>query len=544
MKLNLDKTSLIQVLIIIIIGLIASLFLDPRVRIIPLMLSIAIALIRLVVRGRRKLLGIGYEVNEDLIYLITHMYAVSTGRPPHRRLFMLDTWAGSYGGYDKILRRIAVLAVDWGYGFAKAIRIVAKELGNKVFRDFLLRLGELLAIGEEPIRFLDIERRALITEYQAHYVRILEASKLLLGVYTSGVSSAIFIVITFMIFIFLFSIPSPMIILVYLAIAISLSTLAYILYKVLPRDKITHNLKGVRIPEKIRYRVFLLMGLSLSIVIGVMTYKLIGDPYLAISAAAVPLIIPGFYAKRVEKKIREIESFFSIFIRSFGLTYSMIPHTATALASTLRSSYGPLTTYLKRLLARINAGIEPKIAWYHFIGETWSEMVRRNINILYDSISTGADLARVGTVLSETTFKLLDIRKQRVQVSKAFESTIYVIHTLFSAILSFVLSLLTIFNNIILKLQSISSEIAAVLPFKPTALDVALGITPIFVIVLSILNALVIKIAQGGMYETVLVPLAILLAISGIVIWCVSMFSTSIFLNITGLSSLLEITPK
>ncbi len=544
MKLSLDKTSLIQVLIVIIIGLIASLFLDPRVRILPLILSIAIALIRLIIRGKRKLLGIGYEVNEDLIYLITHMYAVSTGRPPHRRLFMLDTWAGSYGGYDKILRRIAVLAVDWGYGFAKAIRIVAKELGNKVFRDFLLRLSELLAIGEEPIRFLDIERRALITEYQAHYVRILEASKLLLGVYTSGVSSAIFIVITFMIFIFLFSIPSPMIILVYLAIAISLSTLAYILYKVLPRDRVTHNLKGVRIPEKIRYRVLLLIGLSLSIVTGVITYKLIGDPYLAISTAAVPLIIPGFYAKRVEKKIREIESFFSIFIRSFGLTYSMIPHTATALASTLRSSYGPLTIYLKRLLARINAGIEPKIAWYHFIGETWSEMVRRNINILYDSISTGADLARVGTVLSETTFKLLDIRKQRVQVSKAFESTIYVIHTLFSAILSFVLSLLTIFNNIISKLQSISSEIAAVLPFKPTALDVALGITPIFVIVLSILNALVIKIAQGGMYETVLVPLAILLAISGIVIWCVSMFSTSIFLNITGLSSLLEITPK
>ena len=49
MKLSLDKTSLIQVLIVIIIGLIASLFLDPRVRILPLMLSIAIALIRLII---------------------------------------------------------------------------------------------------------------------------------------------------------------------------------------------------------------------------------------------------------------------------------------------------------------------------------------------------------------------------------------------------------------------------------------------------------------------------------------------------------------
>jgi len=543
MKFNLDKGVLIQILLVVLSGFIISFFVDPRVRVLPLMLSVAIAMIRLVSRGKRKLLGTGYEVNEDLIYLVTHMYAVSTGRPPYRRLFMLDTWAGSYGGYDSILRRIAVLAVDWGYGFARAIRIVAKELGNKVFRDFLLRLGELLAIGEEPIRFLDIERRALITEYQAHYVRILEVSKLLLGVYTSGVSSAIFIVITFMIFLFLFSISSSMIALVYMAITISLSVLAYILYKVLPRDRVTHNLKNVRIPEKMRYKMLLVVGLTVSILIGVLTYKIFGDSYLAISAATLPLVVPGLYARHVEKKIREIESFFTIFIRSFGLTYSMIPHTATALASTLRSGYGPLTTYLKRLLARINAGIEAKIAWYQFIGETWSEIVRRNVNILYDSINTGADLAKVGTVLSETTFKLLDIRKQRIQISKAFESTIYVIHTLFSAILSFVLSLLTIFNNIVLKLQSISSEIASVTPFKPMAIEIALNMTPIFVIILSILNALVIKIAQGGMYETVLVPLAILLAISGIVMWGVSLFSTTIFSSITGLSSLMQITP-
>ncbi|OYT44359.1 MAG: hypothetical protein B6U85_10180, partial [Desulfurococcales archaeon ex4484_42] len=403
MKFNLDKGILIQILLVVLSGFIISFFVDPRVRVLPLMLSVAVAMIRLVSRGKRKLLGTGYEVNEDLIYLVTHMYAISTGRPPHRRLFMLDTWAGSYDGYDSILRRIAVLAVDWGYGFARAIRIVAKELSNKVFRDFLLRLGELLAIGEEPIRFLDIERRALITEYQAHYVRILEASKLLLGIYTSSVSSAIFIVITFMISTFLFSISSSMIVLVYTVIAISLSALAYILYKVLPRDRVTHNLKNVRIPEKTRYKILLVMGLTISILIGILTYKIFGDSYLAISTAALPLVIPGLYARHVEKKIREIESFFTIFIRSFGLTYSMIPHTATALASTLRSGYGPLTTYLKRLLARINAGIEAKIAWYQFIGETWSEIVRRNVNILYDSINTGADLARVGTVLSETT---------------------------------------------------------------------------------------------------------------------------------------------
>ncbi len=541
MRLSLDRASLIQVLVIVMVGFTISFFVDPRVRVLPLMASIAAALFKLVLRGRRKAIG-GYEVNEDLIYLVTHMYAVSTGRPPNRRLFMLDTWAGGYGGYDSILRRIAILAVDWGYGFAKAIRIVVSELRNKIFRDFLLRLGELLNIGEEPTRFLDIERRALLTEYQAHYTRLLEASKLLLGVYTSGVSSAIFIMITFLIFIFLFSIPPSMVIMVYIAILISLSILAYILYKVLPRDRVTHKFK-VKIPEKKRYRSLLIFSLASSIAVGFVALNMFKDPYLAISIAAVPLVAPGLYAKKVEKKIREIESFFSIFVRSFGLTYSMIPHTPTALASTLRSDYGPLTKYLRRLLARLNAGIDPKIAWYHFIGETWSEVVRRNVNILYDSINVGGDLAKVGTVLSETTFRLLDIRKQRVQVAKAFESTIYIVHTLFSAIMSFVLSLLLVFNNIIMKLQSLNEELASVLPFKPMALDVAVSFTPIFIIALSVLNAFVIKVAQGGMYETLWVPLAILLAAGGIVMYLVSLMSTSLFSSITGLASLTKVVP-
>ncbi|RLG86421.1 MAG: hypothetical protein DRO18_04425 [Thermoprotei archaeon] len=541
MRLSLDRASLIQVLVIVMVGFTISFFVDPRVRVLPLMTSIAAALFKLVLRGRRKAIG-GYEVNEDLIYLVTHMYAVSTGRPPNRRLFMLDTWAGGYGGYDSILRRIAILAVDWGYGFAKAIRIVVSELRNKIFRDFLLRLGELLNIGEEPTRFLDIERRALLTEYQAHYTRLLEASKLLLGVYTSGVSSAIFIMITFLIFIFLFSIPPSMVIMVYIAILISLSILAYILYKVLPRDRVTHKFK-VKIPEKIRYRSLLIFSLASSVAVGFVALNMFKDPYLAISIAAVPLVAPGLYAKKVEKKIREIESFFSIFVRSFGLTYSMIPHTPTALASTLRSDYGPLTKYLRRSLARLNAGIDPKVAWYYFIGETWSEVVRRNVNILYDSINVGGDLAKVGTVLSETTFRLLDIRKQRVQVAKAFESTIYIVHTLFSAIMSFVLSLLLVFNNIIMKLQSVNEELASVLPFKPMMLDVAVSFTPIFIIALSVLNAFVIKVAQGGMYETLWVPLAILLAAGGIVMYLVSLMSTSLFSSITGLAGLMEVVP-
>ena len=541
MKLG-NLSRLLQVLAILLAGVITSYMISPKLRFVPLLMSLGLIAITILKSRSRGIGTTRCEVNEDLIYLITHMYAVSTGRPPNKKLFSLDTWAGGYGDYDSILKRIAVLAVDWGYGFARAIRFVALRLRNRVFRDFLLRLGEVLSIGEEPAKFLDIERRALLTEFQAHYFRVLEASKLLLGVYTSCVSSAIFIVITFMIYIFLFPIPPNFIVVMYVAIAMSLSTLLYILYRVLPRDRVTHNLK-VKIPEKVRYRSLLMISLGLSVILGVIVNSILKNTYLALSIASTALLIPGLYARRIEKRIREIDSFFSIFIRSFGLTYSTIPHTPTALESTLRSDYGPLTKYLRRLLARLKVGVDPKVAWYYFIGETWSEVVRRNVNILVDSINTGADLAKVGTVLSETTFRILDIKKQRTQLSKAFESTIYVVHTLFIAIMSFVMSLLTIFSNIIGKLQTIG-ELASVIPFRYVSLDVVFNTTPFFVITLSVINALVIKIAQGGMYETLWVPLAMLLMLSGLVMFGVNLISNTIFSSLAGITGVMSITSR
>ncbi len=533
-----NKALLVQVIGILIASIVIAAFVDPRVRVVPFIIGTSMAMLRLVSSAVKKRL-ITYEIDDNLVYMITHMYAVATGKPPRRRLFMLNTIAGGYGEYDTYLRRIAVLAVDWGYGFARAIRIVVQEIRNKVLRDFLLRLGELLNIGEDPTRFLDVERRALLSEYQAHYMRVLEAAKLLLGVYSSGVSSAIFLVITFMIFTFLYTVPPNAIVLVYIAIVMALSVLIYIMYRVLPRDRVTHTLK-VAIPEKRRYFILLAVGLSLSVATGLTVYNIVRIPSVAMSVAALPLLIPGLYARRVEKRIRELETFFSIFLRSFGLTYSMIPHAPTALASVLRSDYGPLTKYLRRLLARLSAGIDPRIAWFKFIGETWSEMVRRNINVLHDAIDAGGDLARVGTVLSETIFRILDIRKQRVQVSKAFESTIYIVHTLFSAILAFVISLLQIFNTIIAKLQSVSTAMSISLPFHPMSFELAVTITPIFIIALSVINALAIKVAQGGMYETLWVPLAILVSASGVVTYGVSMLSQTVFAQMTGLTEFVK----
>jgi len=526
--------------IVILVAVVTSMLLPENVRFVPVLSALALVTLKHLwkILKVRVLL---YEIDDDLVYLVSHMYAVSTGKPPRKRLFELNNIAGGYGKYDTILRKIANLAVEWGYGFNKAVRIAIRDVRNKVFRDFLLRLGEILNIGEDPERFLDVERRAFLTEYQAHYGRVVEATKLLLGVYTSSVSSSMFLVITFLIFSTFFTASPNTIIIIYFGVIAVLTLLLYIIYRVLPRDRLTHTLP-IYPPERRKYRFLLVIGIIMSLAIGASIYVNTLIPNFAIALGALPLLIPGFYARRIEKKIREIESFFPIFIRSFGLTYATVPHVPTALASVLRSDYGPLTRYLQRLLARLNIGVNPRISWLRFIGETWSETIRRNVNILYDAIDAGGELAEVGTVLSETTFRILDIRKQRIQISKAFESTIYIIHSLFSAILSFILTLMNIFYVLITTIQESVTYTPTVLPFQPVPVDLINLVTPVFVITLAILNAFAIKIAQGGMYETVWVPLSILLFISGVIMHATHLVAQSLFAGILDIENLIRIT--
>ena len=533
-----DKNTVL-VVAVLTAGVILAFILPDPAKPIPIIVAVIISLLKYLLPAIRKRTTT-YEVDDTLVYLITHMYAVSTGKPPRKRLFELQTIAGGYGEYDAILKRIATLAVEWSYGFGKAIRIVVRNVRNKVFRDFLMRLGELLNIGEDPERFLDVERRALLTEFQAHYGRLIEATKLLLGVYTSGVSSAIFMAITVLIFSLMFASSPDIVIVVYMGIISALATLVYVLYRVLPRDRVTHTLE-ITPPERRRYRIILLIGFIASVSLGLFTYFTFNEPSLAMALGAMPIVIPGLYARRIEKKIKEIESFFPIFIRSFGLTYATVPHVPKALTSILRSEYGTLTRYLQRLLARLTVGIDPKIAWYRFIGETWSEVIRRNINVLYDAIDAGGDLASVGTVLSETTFRILNVRKQRAQVSKAFESTIYIIHTLLSAILSFILSLLEIFYVLLSTIQQAQGQLPTVLPFQPFPTDTAMIATSIFVLTIAVINAFAIKVAQGGMYETVWVPLGILLAISGIVMFGIKIMSNALFRQLLNLQEIVSL---
>jgi len=359
----------------------------------------------------------------------------------------------------------------------------------------------------------------------------MDVARLLLGIYTSTVSSMLFLAVTLLLFSMMFAPDMTFLYSSYIAIMASVSALVFIIYKVLPRDRITHNLK-IQPPDKAKYKRILILSLIISPIVGYMVYSIIGNLTIATAASGILLVFPGLVARKAEKRVRNIDNFFPTFIRSYGITFTTIPHQAKALASILRSDYGALTKPLKRLYARLVNGVDPKVSWLYFIGETWSELVRKSINILYDAIDAGGDIGKTGVVLSDVASRIINIRKQRDQISGSFEITIYVMHTLMVAITMFIITLIEVFQGFVSGIGVTQGKFT--LPVTTMPITPIKIVTTILVLVVSVCNAFAIKVSQGGMYETVWIYISLLIMLSAGIMFISELISKVIFQTIGG----------
>ncbi|MCD6340954.1 MAG: type II secretion system F family protein [Desulfurococcales archaeon] len=458
--------------------------------------------------------GVVTVVDEDLVFLITHMYAVSTGKPPNEKLFMLRGISGvTYREYGEVLHRIAVLAREWSYGFIKSIRIQAQRVANHVFKDFLIRLSEALNVGEDIERFLNAEHEAVLTEYEASYTRVLEAVKTLLGIYTASASSAIFIVVNMTLIALLLFGGVHLILASFIGTIVALAVLVFMMQRSLPKERLVHDLK-INLPERRLYVYTLIIAVAFGALIGVFMFRLFNEPAYFMMTFGMMVLVPGLIGRRIENKVMRMDTFFTVFIRSFGLTYMNVRNYTLALGSLLRTDFGELTRPLKRLYARLTSGVDKKISWLYFIGETGSEAIRRGVDIFYDSTEAGGDAAKVGTAVSNLLQHIINLRKRREQVAKAFEATMYVLHTLIVAITEFIMSLVLMFQEVFSKMgTSLPIQVFNIAPVPPE-LIIMMKFGLIFAVTL--LNAFAMKIASGGYSGSVWVNASILLVLSGV----------------------------
>lgn len=465
-------------------------------------------------------------IDDKMIYMILKMFAMSTYEPPREEFFNSLGKDESYGYYSTVMKQIHSLGVKWKYGLSKSCEMIAKRIKSNALKDFLLRFAQILSLGENLNEFLNSELQTNFLEYSFLYDRMLEALKTLLGVYSTVMSSFMFLLVNIIILSMLWNGGDLVILNTFIALIIAQVGLVFVIHKLVPKDQLLINNKRF-IKDYKKFRISFLITVLLSISIGIILYIKTGMTELFILVFGILFFIPGYLAKRIENNIKHTESYFPTFIRSFGNTLSMVSLPVYALRSSLRSDFGPLTTPLKKLYARLSNGISEEIAWRLFELETGSEMIRRMMNIFIDTMLKGGKVSIVGNTISNISERLIEMRKKREQTAKTFESVIYMLHSITVVIIVFIMNLVNLLSYYLSSLKSI-------IPIGNVSGTLITLISIFSIIVITIMNALTIKIAQRGFYQTFWYYFAILMTISGSIILITNMLVSILFSYFSG----------
>jgi len=464
------------------------------------------------------------SIGEDLLFTIIHMYAVSTGKPSRNRILEIRTLVGDYGEFQSTLKRFSTLSTNWGYGLVRAIQLLAKNVRNIVFRNFLLRLSEVLRVGEDPENYLELEARMHSRLYEYNYSRSLDLSRVLLGLYSSVMSASAFIIITLAI-LSMFMGGDTILLLVSIIGSVSITVFfGFVIVFIMPKDWIIPY--GSLRPYYIR-RYILITSASLlaSLALFFLAYGIVGlEQSYALLFACLPLFIPGVYALIVEDRIKKVSNVIPVFARSFGMTYSVLQNQLKAIESTLQGELGPLRRFVEELRARISSGIDPKIGWRYACFSTCNKDFIRLTNILTDTMDVNGSTSRVGVFLSDHFTVVNNMRVSRLGIARTFESTIYMLHALLVAISSALMTILKLFSEYykaMMEMMETSSEAFTAIvefPIKFFEIDVNTVANFLFasIIVLAIMNAVVLKVVFGGLVESFWTHAATLLTITSV----------------------------
>ncbi|HEW63590.1 type II secretion system F family protein [Fervidicoccus fontis] len=459
------------------------------------------------------------EVDADFTFLLQHLLSVSTGNPPRSSLFEVVSKENIYPKYSPIFLKIYKLGKEWGYSFPQACRLVGKEVGNKVLKEFLSRLSIVLSVGEDVEQFLRTELSSILNIYETQYMRTIEAMNVFLGIYTSLLAASVFMLANFLLLAFFFGGDISMVTMSYAFVIATIGIVALVLYITVPQEAFENKLE----PRPRAYAVTNILSIAITLTFSVAFLFLALKHMLSFYSIGILLIaygaflyIPGRIAKGIENLIENIDDFFPVFIRSYSLNYETIPNHAKALKPMLLVELGKLSKILKNLYARLMNGINPQIAWRMMAAETRSELARRFLKIFEDTIEKGGKISQVGASISGHYNTIVGLRRNRLQVAKTFEMTTYIMQGAIVVINIFVSSLLQGFSQMLSSMQSsIPGNVFGIMFGSNISIQLVMIFATVFSFATALLNALSINKVTPGVSKSFWYYFSILLVATG-----------------------------
>jgi flagellar protein FlaJ len=296
-------------------------------------------------------------------------------------------------------------------------------------------------------------------------------------------------------------------------------------------------------PEVAKIKKMVIMSLGSGAGIGAVLFLLNVLPTpIIISIAGGPLIVPGLLARKLDAKVRKLDDYYPAFVRHIGDVYSTVGSLGQSLKSVLRSDFGILSKYIEATANRVMSRIGIQDAFDLFSQDTGSILISSGNTAIANAMMKGADMLAVGSKLSDITTKFLEIRRKRLQTAKAFESTIMIMHVLTLAVFSLINRLLHFLAQFFDMQKTVGENAGNFIAFSPGDPALMGSILAVLAIVLSAINAMALKVSQGGLFHTIWFNMAILLIAGGIVVFAVDAFLDNMIGGILNISQLVQTT--
>jgi flagellar protein FlaJ len=480
------------------------------------------------------------KVDETIVYFTLLLFGISTGQIQPSDLIKTAGGSKHYGYYSSIFAKIHLLGVKWQYGLARACEMASSEVKADEFKLLLMKLAQVLRLGEDLSTFLGQELQAVISGFISTYERSMKSMDMLLEMYSTMMSTSSFLVASMALMSMISGggDSSQMVVTVTLAITIGLASFVGMAYFVFPKDKIMAKTNNPDI-AKIKKMLYMTIGLGAAIGVALSITNLIPMP-LVISIAGVPLILPGLLARKLDAKVRKLDDYYPSFARHLGEVYSTVGSLGQSLKSVLRSDFGILSGHIQSMTNRVTSRIKIEDAFDLFSEDTGSSLISAGNTVMANAMVKGANMREVGARLSEITMKFLEIRRKRLQTAKAFESTIMIMHVLTLAVFSLINRLLHFLTQFFEMQKMVTDGSANFMVFAggdPVMMGIILSV---LAVALSAINAIALKVSQGGLFHTVWLNMAILLITGGIVIFGVDMFLDKMIGGILNVEELLK----
>lgn len=447
------------------------------------------------------------QSDEKFVYFISFLYTISTGESLAVDMVKVASQSG-YGKYSTAFRDAFRLGVGWGYGLANSLEMIAIKVSSDKtdqLKQLLVKFAQVVRLGDDLKIFFQNELKSTLLNYAIIYERKLENEKLFLEMFYTLMSTTVFMIAANSIMTMLTGAVSAeyILLLSITGVALSMSLFVFIMYIMFPRDPLGYNTADDNL--KFRIKVYLSIGAG-SVIAMVLLVSQVVPLTLVVGFSLAPLFYPGLLARKMEKQIVQMNTWYPELIRHFGEIYATVGSMGMALDAVLRSDFGSIQKNVITLKNRIKNKVDQRLGFDLFSRESASEIIKNGNMVISMAINKGADMNQSGDTVATITLKFNELRAKRAQIAKTFESIIIVLHILTVAVFGLMNKLTTIFFELI-DTVDVSNNAFALSPIDPAFMDMIL---PVLIIMTSVISAMALKVSQGGLYKTVFYHIALL----------------------------------